>query len=303
MKRRNQDLDIPGVSGPSPLALDSYHPSGVQYMGAPGMPKACLLAVDTIVNSHNPPRKGSLVTYRTDVDDQNERHLFLFWDWNDVRLTVVHAGFRSGHGGEGVRSFSEALCMLIDREIPTNLIYVDAFDFSAIENRELTSNVIDRLRSTDDKPYKFWFYHPWIHENNSLQLQRKTFWSARHEPRLNFDFLDPEIVKRCRHLFDDDPEAAIKNAVKVLEERLRILLGKRYAYGDDLIREVADPDKGIIIDNTFPRPEREGIYYLLMGAMKSIRNPVSHRFVDGIDKQRNIETIYLIDFLLRHLPS
>ena len=244
MSRRMQNLDIPGVSGPSPLSWDSYHPSGVQYMGLPGMPKPCLLAVDTIVNSHDPPRKGSVVTFRADLDNQEERHLFVFWDWNYVRVTVVHSGFRSGYGGEGARRFSEALCMVIDRGIPTNVIYVDAFDFSAIENREITSEIIHRLRSADDEPYKFWFYHPWIHESNSLQLLRKTFWSARHEPKLNFDFLDSEIVEKCRDLFNDDPEAAITNAVKVLEERLRRLLNKPHAYGDVLIRKAAIQMKG-----------------------------------------------------------
>ena len=134
------------------------NPGDVQYMGLPGMSRHCLLAVDTIVNSAFPPRKASLVTWTKDRQNWQEEHLFLFWDWNYVPLTVVHSGFATGYSGEGSRTFSEALCMIWHREIPTNLIYVDEYNFSAIENRRLTKGTIEMLRNADDSPLSW----PWL---------------------------------------------------------------------------------------------------------------------------------------------
>ena len=278
-----------------------FDPGEVQYMGIPGISYQCLLAVDTIVNSQNLPRKASVVSWMRDRQNWHGEHLFLFWDWNDVPLTVVHSGFTSGYPGEGPRSFSEALCMIYDRDIHTNLIHVNESDFSAIEERRLTSDLIDVLRNSDDRPLGW----PWPGVMNAhlTQLEDQTFWNERHESKLVFDFLDPELSKQCRTLYLQDAEAAVFTAFKVVEQRLRTMLHKPSMYGERLIKDALDPEKGILTDQSLPKPEREGLLHLFVGAHKFVRNPRGHRFLDEQDEQLGVELIYFADLLLRLLPA
>lgn len=267
---------------------------------------ACLLAVGTIVNSQYPPRKASVITHVTDRRNWQREHLLLFWDWNALELAVVHSGFTSGYGGEGPRTFSEALCMLSDRKIPTNEVYVENAVFEAIEHRRLTTRFIQILRSADAASVD----EPWhaIWERHQDQVEAQTFWLMRHQPKPNFDFLDPELAQRCRTLYPANAQAAIQQAYLVVEERLRSLTSapddnEDVPTGDRLIVKALHHETGELTDRSLPRSEREGLFLMFKGAYMYVRNSRSHRFVDEKDPQRAIEFIYLADLLLRCLPT
>ena len=283
-----------------------FDPAEVQYMGIPGDTETCVLAVDTVVNSENPPRKASVVGWRKDLHSMIYEHLFLFWDWNKVPLTVVHSGFTSGYGGTGPHGFSEALCMVFCREIPTNPIFVNETDFNAIENRRLTAKIIDRLHNADDRPIEWpW---GWIMPRDLEQLEKHTFWSSRHHPKMVFDFLSPDIAKRCQKLHAHDPEAAVFMAFKVVEERLRSLVSnskgdEEALTADRLIAAALNPTSGILTDKTLSLSEREGKFLMFKGAFQFVRNPRAHRIVDNQDEQHSIELMYFADLLLRILPD
>ena len=281
-------------------------PEDVQHMGRAGDSMACLLAVDTIVNSQNPPRKASVVTHVTDRRNGQRQHLLLFWDWNALELAVVHSGFASGYGGEGPRTFSEALCMLSDRKIPTNEIYVDEPVFEAIEHRRLTTRLIEFLRSADagsmDEPW----YAIWARHQDEMETQ--TFWQKRHQPKPDFDFLDPELAERCRTLYAANVQAAIREAYLVVEERLRNLIrdpddSEDILTGDKLLVKALHPETGKLTDKSLPRSEREGLFLMSKGAYQFVRNPRAHRIVDENDAQLAIELIYHADLLMRSLPN
>ena len=278
-------------------------PDHIQYMGIPGHSKACLLAVDTIVNSELPPERASVVTWEKDRYTSEGEHLFLFWDWNSVPLTVVHSGFASGYPGEGPRSFSEALCMIWDRQIPANKIYSDKGIFNTIERRGLTAQLIDWLRSFEHSPSDPSWMEGMLNSHLDL-VESGQFWQLKHSSKLVFDFLDPEIIQRCRSTFENNPEAAVSAAYKVVEERLRTLVGTgQELFGARLVKQTLDPNSGVLTDMNLQRGEREGMFQLFDGAMKIGRNPRSHRFLDNADPQVEIEHIYLADLLLRMLSE
>ena len=284
-------------------------PEDVQYMGRAGDSRSCLLAVDTIVNSQNPPRKASVVTWMTNPRDGQGEQLFLFWDWNELELTVVHSGFASGYPGTGPRSYSQALCMIWDRDIPTNYILVAEAAFKAIESRNLTATLIARLRNVDDRPINWML--PDVEALHVKQIEDQTFWAAHHSPRLDFDFLDPELSEHCRKLYPQDLGATVVKAWLVVEERLRTLIGDSrdsdepptgdLLVGDKLITRALHTDNGVLTEASLPRSEREGMFLMFKGAHSFVRNPRAHRIVDEEDEQLEIEFIYLADLLLRLL--
>ena len=263
-------------------------PAEVQYMGMPGMPPPCLWAVDAIVNSKNPPRKASVVTWMRDRPNSQGRHLILFWDWNRVPLTVVHSGFASGYPGEGPRSLSIALSMIKDREIPTNDIILGEYEFCAIENRRLTQELIELLRTADDRPTS-WTDVDSIHWE---QMENGTFWATHHDPKMIFDHMDPEISNQCRKLYPLNREESVFVAFKVVEERLRALMSKSNDDEEDLkadrlITNALHVDKGVLSDSSLTRSEREGMLLLFKGAYQFVRNPRAHRIIDNRRRAAN----------------
>ncbi len=281
---------------------DQISPIEVQYMGVPGIPLPCVLAVDAIVNSDRPPLRASLVTYMRDRRSQQGEHLFLFWDWNWVPLTVVHSGFTSGYEGSGPRSLSLALSMINDREIPIQDIFVSHAEFSLIEERKLDSNLIERLRSVPDDPASL---HQ-IVDFDLEQVKEQSFWATRHNPKMAFDFIDPAISKESRTLYPLDSWAAILKAFVVVEERIRLLIGESCGNnltGEKLIATALRPEKGVLIDKSLPPSEQEGLFLLFKGAYQFVRNSRAHRLVKNSDAQLDIELLYLADLLLRLLPK
>ena len=279
-------------------------PEQVQYMGMPGISAPCLWAVDAIVSSEHPPRKASVVTWTKDRHNSQREHLFLFWDWNWVPLTVVHSGFASGYPGEGSRSFSIALSMIMDRAIPTNDIFLGRSEFYAIENRRLTPQQIELLRRADDQPTAWVGIVP----SHWEQVENQTFWAMNHEPKMVFDHIDPDISKQCRSIYPYDPETAVAKAFIVVEERLRSLIGEsgdrdEVLTGEKLITRALRAENGVLTDQSRSRPEREGMFLLFKGAYQFVRNPRAHQVVDEDDKQLGIEYMYLADLLLRLLPK
>ena len=282
----------------------SLRPEEVQYMGMPGKSSPCLWAVDAIVNSEHPPRKASIVTWMKDRYDSQGEHLFLFWDWNLVPLTVVHSGFTSGYPGEGPRSFSMALCMIMDRLIPTNDIFLGQAEFYAIENRRLTPQLIELLRRADDKPAAWVEISP----GHWQQVEDQAFWATHHEPKIVFDHIDPDISKQCRSIYLHDPGAAVAKAFIVVEERLRTLVGQSSEgedplIGERLITKALNPKNGILADESLTSSEREGLYLMFKGAYQFVRNPRAHRIVDENDTQLAVELLYHADLLLRLIPK
>ena len=78
----------------------------VQCLGISGRPTQCLYAVEAILDSNSLPEKATIVTYVKDRQNPKEEHLFLFWNWCSVPLTIVRNGFASGYTGVGPKSFS-----------------------------------------------------------------------------------------------------------------------------------------------------------------------------------------------------
>ena len=282
------------------------HPSYVQYMGIPKISDPCLLAVDTIVNSERPPERASLVTWVTVPRSRQSDHLFLFWDWNEVPLTVVHSGFASGYSGIAPRAFSMALCMIRDKAIPISELRVQEGLFNALEERRPTQAMLDQL-CIQGEPMEQWIW-AYVWERHEQMVEERTFWPMWHQPNLVFDFLDPELAERCQSLYPANVDAAVREAFLVVEARLHGLIeasieDSEALTGLALVTAALRPNGGILTDESLRPSEREGLHHLFRGAFQYVRNPRAHRFVDEEDPQRAIEFIYLADLLLRCLPS
>ena len=166
-------------------------PGDIQYMGISGYSASCLDAVEKIVTDKRPPKKLTLVStlWRPEPTSPSlpGYHLFLVWNWNRVPLTVVHSGFKTGYTGEGPRSFSLALCMILSENIEVTSVEYEMSTFAAVDKRRVTEEMIEKLRSSDmlDNPElrDEWIDNGWIYPAHLKELENGSFWSYyRNEP-------------------------------------------------------------------------------------------------------------------------
>ena len=148
-------------------------PSGILYLG--GSSRRSLSEVETIVLSEESPQKATLVT---NVEDgrygPESRHLLLFWNWQDVPLTVVRGGLTSGFRGEGPSAFSAALCLLRSKGLELDLKEADAATFRAIDSGQSNESAIEFVRYRDSAGLPEDYTH-WIRSDHLEMVNDGTF--------------------------------------------------------------------------------------------------------------------------------
>lgn len=112
--------------------------------------------------------------------------------------------------------------------------------------------------------------------------------------------LDPELASRAIPEYEDGHyQSAVQSAFIILEERIR---GRgdfgRSIHGDDLMTEAFSIDGGPL---SFGETggEKQGVMFLYRGAMLSLRNPVSHRFIEEVDEDYARDVLHTVNLLLR----
>ena len=105
-------------------------------MGETGITQSCLVELDKTLSGPSQVERATVLT--KDAQD----HLFILWERIEQPGFgfIIPAGFRSGHdGGEGIRGFSLALCMLHDYQVPIDCLEVKASVFDKIDRGYLPS--------------------------------------------------------------------------------------------------------------------------------------------------------------------
>lgn len=188
----------------------------VEYLGRSGHTQSCLLAINAILNSGRLPERATIITHVYDAKShpRQEDHLFVFWDWPFMPIVVIPSGFTSGYSGEGPSGFALAVCLIREKQVPTDVIFVDEQVFNALDK--------GKIIYTDDQVFKdiksgsepgHWPWYDWVREDIEMALERGHIW--RHSylewyqltdqvsiAVSNIDLFDAEIGKKLRLAVD-----------------------------------------------------------------------------------------------------
>lgn len=120
--------------------------------------------------------------------------------------------------------------------------------------------------------------------------------------------LHPKIKKACEKLFQNKHYSqAIFEAVKILEQEIKIKSGIRNKIGVDLVNHVFKKEQPIIkiVDGNQQEhvDEREGFRFLYMGVFQGIKNPKSHSIQDLEDQSKALEYISFLSLLMKRLDE
>lgn len=131
--------------------------------------------------------------------------------------------------------------------------------------------------------------YPWIDEDDGFT-------------EIDSSALDEELTNRAVPQHENGHyQSAVRTAFIILEERIREKgQFSRDIHGDDLMTRAFNPDNGEL---TFGETggEKQGMMFLYRGAMLSLRNPASHRFIEEADKDYARDVIHTVNLLLRLL--
>lgn len=149
----------------------------VQYLGASGYTRECLVAIDAILNNGYPPKQAIIVSTFPRGSNRGQDHLFVFIDWDHFHITVVPSGFASGYSGEGSRGFSLAICLIREKGIPIWTIDLDDADFRRIDLGDVRywddPLFRDILVRSEECP---WPWPGWTSDAHEQMLERGLLW-------------------------------------------------------------------------------------------------------------------------------
>ena len=195
----------------------------VQYLGESGFTQTCVLAISAIINSGILPEKATIVTNVCDMKShpRQEEHLFIFWNWQYMPVVVVPSGFASGYSGEGPSGFALAICMVREKGIPIDGIYVTKSVFNAIDKGKIVyaDDQIPKDIKAQSKSLS-WPWYLWVREDIEIALERGHLWHHAYLQGYkstdeiliavsNIDLLNPDVGKKLRLAVD-----GIKNGVQ-----------------------------------------------------------------------------------------
>ncbi len=114
------------------------------------------------------------------------------------------------------------------------------------------------------------------------------------------EIIDPELARSC---LDKSYEDAIRSAFLVLEVRVRnrINAGPERV-GTDLMEDAFHPERGKLVFGE-TSSERQAVHQIFRSAYMMLRNPPSHRYLEGFAGAEIVEIIMFVDFLLKVLSK
>jgi len=189
----------------------------IQSLGVSGYTRPCLYAIEAILDSNSLPDKATIVTYVKGRQGLQQNHLFVFWNWCSIPITVVRSGFASGYSGEAPRGFSLAICMIRSKNIPIEGIYMNKQDFEHLDDGTVNPAIYQRLK-VKSEPLT-WPWPLWVQEEHEQLLEEERLWDNLEWHRTN-----PDIDEAINAINDYHPLVArkLRLAVRQLKESTEI---------------------------------------------------------------------------------
>lgn len=133
-------------------------------------------------------------------------------------------------------------------------------------------------------------------ERRSLERSKSSF--AQESP----NGFDDELANRCLPKYEDEHhQSVVRTALLILEERVRDMGDFSVdTTGSNLMEEAFNPDGGPLAFGE-TRDEELGAQFLFTGAIKTLRNPASHRTLEEADEEYARDVLHTVNLLLRFI--
>lgn len=168
----------------------------VQYLGESGITQSCLQAIDAVLSSGMLPKRATIVThiYNRKSNPLQEEHLFIFWNWQYIPILIIPSGFASGYPGEGPKGFALAICMIWDKEIPIDIVFLNEEEFRILDEQRINDcdhHLFKKIK-TNSEPLSL-LYNEWVPEQYKELLEKGEIWRIVHWKQTKTDWFTESI--------------------------------------------------------------------------------------------------------------
>ena len=109
-----------------------------------------------------------------------------------------------------------------------------------------------------------------------------------------------------RYLESGHPEVAIFEAFKAINKRVKAMTGLDLDGSKLMAEALADSGEQIVLADLSTQTGRDiqaGFRFMLMGAVRGIRNPDAHELFEALDPDEAFETLAFASMLMRRLDD
>lgn len=258
--------------------------AGIQYVGKAGISKACLDAVMRFIQYGDDIKSVRILT----APDKGHCLLFTI---NSVDLVAVKSGFSSGYNGEGPRTFSYILQLLLEgQKVDIEEYRVTNSLIRRLDNSALTVSDLKKISSS--RPVHPWRIFDYIEDLHIQDHKDKTIWKA-FRPVIPFAILDGRIVDLALSFWESPDDALLKGYI-----RLEDIIRKRTGFDGigDIFSKVFLSEPPLLIWKNISENEAVGRGRLFSNIFKAYRHTRAHKEMDGRAKDLVSEFM-----LLNHL--
>jgi uncharacterized protein (TIGR02391 family) len=259
--------------------------AGIQYVGN-GYSQSCLNAVRRLLQYREQIEQVWILTHG------GSHGLLLHIEREG--LIAVKAGFASGYGGEGPRTFADVLELLDAAGVSIDEYEIEAPAMQRLEASALTTNDIEALEAKRPVMPRRWHEYIWVYRQGRRQDPIPLLLFV---PVMPWALIDPRLTDLALAFFDN-PDDAILKGFRRLEDSVRSRTGLT-EHGSKLFAQAFSRDQAPL-SWALPDPtEQSGRAQLFAGAFMAFRNPRAHREEQTTDFATPLREFLVLNELFR----
>ena len=238
--------------------------AGIGYAGAAGSSAACRTAVLQLLLYGG--RIGSALILTND-----HRHGLLL-TVGEGDLIAVKSGFSSGYAGEGPRTMSFVLEILLSHAVEIDELAVDNELLTRLDASALTAADVDQLKSA--RPIRPSRWYDYILDFSDRRQKGTLF--EETEPRIPLGLIDARLIDLAIH-FEDEPDHRLLVGYRRLEDVVRTRTGLEREFGAKLFQVAFGGEESLLHWEGIDGAEQQGRLLLFTGTYMAHRNPRAHQ--------------------------
>jgi hypothetical protein len=187
-------------------------------------------------------------------------------------LIGVKSGFSSGYAGEGPRTLSFVLEILMAHAIDIEELNVQSDMLTRLDASALTAADVDELNAA--RPIRPSRWYDYIFDHSDTRPKGTLF--EETDPRIPLSLIDARIIDLAIH-FEDEPDNRLLVGYRRLEDLVRTRTGLEREFGAKLFQATFSGEDSILHWEGIDGAEQQGRVLLFTGTYMAHRNPRAHQ--------------------------
>lgn len=241
----------------------------MEILGSDGITQHCLKAMVRLLSFGEEIRKALLISHINPSSNCGS-HAFILIDCFDNRF-FIRSGFSSGYSGEGPAGLSKALSLLLHHGVEIDEIQVKKSVLEKLNAGGMDQASIEKILEV--QPVRPTMFYDYIQDRHNREGQ---FLKDLYPVRIPLRLIDQKIIDLAIN-FEADPDIALLNGYRRLEDRIRKRTGLKEVSGSKLFAKAFNGNEPAMYWEDIDSGEATGRANLFTAIYMSYRNRRAHK--------------------------